>query len=94
MGTYNHAAMLDYHAGRLLLTWKCSPENEDQAGQRVLYSQSDDGSHWTPVLAADHGDSSTMFPNMVRAPHRCLPARVCVCMPVLWHPCVCASQCV
>ena len=92
--------MIDYHAGRLLLTWKCSPENEDQAGQRVLYSQSSDGVHWTPVSSADHGDSSTMFPNMVRArcpplPSPALPCAVLCCCVVLYSallPCAQENQ--
>jgi hypothetical protein len=64
LGTYNHAAMIMFgsEAGdtpRFLLTWKNSPKDEDQPGQRVLYSQSLDGVAWTPT-----DGTNIMFPNM------------------------------
>jgi len=42
-GTYNHMPMLDEHRGTLFAWWKNSPVDEDQPGQRILYSQSNDG---------------------------------------------------
>jgi hypothetical protein len=47
LGAYNHAAMIDFHGGNFMLTWKNSPLNEDSPGQRVLYSFSSDGKTWT-----------------------------------------------
>eukprot|EP00911_Craspedida_sp_UC1_P003025 UC1_evm7s2203 len=58
-GTYNHAAMLDYHNGVFLLAWKNGPYNEDKSGQRILYSQSSDGLSWTPT-----DGTNILFPNM------------------------------
>lgn len=62
--TYNHAAMLDYQpnaqpSGRILVTWKNGVCCEDKPGQRIMFSQSDDGVHWTPV-----DGTNIMFPNM------------------------------
>eukprot|EP01116_Phalansterium_solitarium_P000090 TRINITY_DN10058_c0_g1_i2.p1 TRINITY_DN10058_c0_g1~~TRINITY_DN10058_c0_g1_i2.p1 ORF type:complete len:419 (-),score=100.75 TRINITY_DN10058_c0_g1_i2:31-1287(-) len=59
IGTYNHAAMLDFHNGTFLLTWKNSPRDEDSPGQRVLYSQSVDGVNWTPT-----DGKNILFPNV------------------------------
>ena len=55
-GFYNHAAMWHYHNQQFTLSWKNAPESEDTPGQRVLYSQSVDGEHWT--------DAQVLFPNM------------------------------
>jgi hypothetical protein len=59
LGGYNHAAMMLFYQGQMLLTWKNSPRNEDQAGQRVLYSQSLNGVDWTPT-----DGTNIMFPNV------------------------------
>ena len=42
-GRYNHAAMLMYHRGVITVSWKNAPLEEDTPGQRVLFSQSSDG---------------------------------------------------
>lgn len=55
-GYYNHAAMWHYHDSIFTLSWKNAPRTEDTPGQRVLYSQSIDGYHWT--------NASVLFPNM------------------------------
>ena len=59
VGTYNHAVMLDWYDSFFLLTWKNSPRDEDEAGQRILYSTSVDGSTWS---ATD--GRNIMFPNI------------------------------
>eukprot|EP00045_Choanoeca_perplexa_P017040 m.239571 g.239571 ORF g.239571 m.239571 type:complete len:520 (+) comp17434_c0_seq10:1719-3278(+) len=59
LGTYNHAAMIGYINSTLFLTWKNSPVDEDQPGQRILYSYSHDGVTWANVT-----DESTLFPNV------------------------------
>ena len=60
IGTYNMAPMFDYLNGVFLAYWKNSPTDEDQAGQRVLYSQSVDGGvTWSPT-----NGSNILFPNM------------------------------
>jgi len=53
--------MLDEHRGTLFAWWKNSPVDEDQPGQRILYSQSNDGISW---LSAEE-----LFPNMSSAAH-------------------------
>lgn len=62
IGTYNHAAMIDYHNGQFIVAWKNGPETEDKSGQRILYSQSTDGSTWTPVNN-DTLKDSILFPS-------------------------------
>lgn len=59
IGSYNHAGMLSYHQGWFLLAWKNSLRDEDSPGQRILYSQSDDGLHWTKT-----DGNNVLFPNM------------------------------
>jgi hypothetical protein len=59
IGTYNMSPMLDYFFGMFHALWKCSPRDEDQAGQRVLYSHSSDGRAWTPTDGTNEA-----FPNM------------------------------
>lgn len=59
IGTYNHAAMIDYFDGRFLVAWKNGPTTEDKAGQRILYSQSLDGRNWTKT-----DGSNELFPDM------------------------------
>jgi len=39
-GTYQHGAMISYTNQTYLLTWKNSPVDEDEPGQRILYSTS------------------------------------------------------
>ena len=59
IGTYNHAAMMDWHDDNMLLSWKNSPRDEDTPGQRILFSQSADGLHWTPT-----DGNNVLFPNL------------------------------
>lgn len=59
IGTYNMAPMLTYHDGQFLASWKNSPVDEDQPGQRVLFSQSKDGVTWSGT-----NGSNILFPNM------------------------------
>lgn len=61
MGQYNHAVMIGYHEGVLLLAWKNGATTEDKNGQRILYAQSTDGRSWTPI---DGGPQNELFPNM------------------------------
>jgi hypothetical protein len=58
-GAYNHGAMIDFHDGNFLLTWKNSPINEDEPGQRILYAQSADGANWTKT-----DGTNVMFPSV------------------------------
>ena len=58
-GTYNHAAMIDLFNGSLIAYWKNSERDEDQPGQRVLWSYSGDGLQWTPT-----DGTNILFPNM------------------------------
>jgi hypothetical protein len=58
-GAYNHGAMIDWHDGNLLLTWKNSPIDEDSPGQRILFSQSFDGANWTKT-----DGKNVMFPSV------------------------------
>lgn len=62
LGTYNMAPMIDFHAGQFLAYWKNAPRDEDQPGQRVLFSQSLDGITWTPT-----DGKNILFPNMSTA---------------------------
>lgn len=48
--------MLYYHKGTITVSWKNAPETEDTPGQRILYSQSNDGVVWTKA--------TMLFPNM------------------------------
>lgn len=59
LGTYNMAPMLDYHDGQFFASWKNSPRDEDQHGQRVMFSQSLTGDNWTKA-----DGSNILFPNM------------------------------
>lgn len=61
-GTYNHACMIDAFNGSLIAYWKNSPRDEDQPGQRVLWSYSADGQKWTPT-----DGTNILFPNMSTA---------------------------
>jgi hypothetical protein len=51
--------MISYNGGQFLATWKNSPQDEDQPGQRILYSQSLDGNNWTPT-----DGRNIIFPNV------------------------------
>jgi hypothetical protein len=51
--------MIGFSDKQFLVTWKNSPRDEDQPGQRVLYSQSLDGVSWTKS-----DGSNIMFPNI------------------------------
>lgn len=55
-GWYNHGAMITYYKGSIIVSWKNAPKKEDTPGQRVLYSTSSDGVHWT--------SAAVLFPNM------------------------------
>jgi hypothetical protein len=59
IGTYNMSPMIDFYKGAFLATWKCAPRDEDQPGQLILFSQSQDGVHWTPS-----DGKNILFPNM------------------------------
>lgn len=65
IGTYNMSPMIDYHAGQLLAMWKCALQDEDQAGQHILFSQSLDGATWTPT-----DGKNILFPNMSTTANR------------------------
>ena len=58
-GTYNMSPMLSFLNGMWLASFKNSPRDEDQPGQRVLYSQSLDGIAWT-----DPSDASVAAPSL------------------------------
>ena len=58
-GTYNHACMIDAFNGSFIAYWKNSPADEDQPGQRVLWSYSSNGLEWTPT-----DGKNILFPNM------------------------------
>ena len=58
-GTYNMSPMLSLLDGAFLASFKNSPRDEDQPGQRVLYSQSLDGLSWT-----DPSDASLPLPSL------------------------------
>ena len=48
-GTYNHQPMLEHVHNRFHVSWKNTVFNEDQDGQRVLYTNSRDGISWDPA---------------------------------------------
>lgn len=54
------APMFGFYDGQFLATWKNSPTDEDQPGQRIMYAQSTDGVNWT---ATDDGQN-ILFPSM------------------------------
>eukprot|EP00048_Salpingoeca_helianthica_P001515 m.49791 g.49791 ORF g.49791 m.49791 type:complete len:414 (+) comp11517_c0_seq4:1122-2363(+) len=64
IGTYNMSPMLSFFFGQFLASWKCAPQDEDQPGQRILYSQSHDGQTWTPT-----DGTNELFPNMSTSTH-------------------------
>ena len=62
-GWYNHAAMITYHRAMGIVTsWKNAPESEDTPGQRVLFSRSQDGAHWTTAAVLFPNISTTSTP--------------------------------
>lgn len=61
IGTYNHAAMIQYFEDVLIASWKNSPQDEDAPGQRILWSFSRDGTTWTQQSP---GSVASLFPNM------------------------------
>ena len=63
-GAYSHAPMLAHDGVRLFASWKNTHEDEDAPGERILFSQSVDGLHWTPSV---NDPPATLFPNMSTA---------------------------
>ena len=68
-GTYNHQAQIERFGGAFHTTWKSSPFNEDEDGQRILYSSSSDGRHWSPA--------TDVFPSMPASMFGCDPDGHC-----------------
>lgn len=60
-GTYNHQAQIQRHAGSFHVAWKSSPFNEDEDGQRILYSSSADGREWSPAVDVFPSMPASMF---------------------------------
>jgi hypothetical protein len=50
VGTYNHQAQIERFGGAFHTSWKNAAYNEDQDGQRILYSSSADGRVWSPAV--------------------------------------------
>ena len=63
LGTYNHQAQIERHGGAFHVAWKSSPFNEDEDGQRILYSSSADGRAWSAP--------SAVFPSMPASEFGC-----------------------
>eukprot|EP01084_Bolivina_argentea_P035973 66582_1 len=61
-GAYNHAVMIGYHNGIFTVLWKNGKQNEDQNGQRILYSQSQNGKDWTSANIFFHNISTPYQP--------------------------------
>eukprot|EP01084_Bolivina_argentea_P050636 93131_1 len=65
--TYNHASMIGYLNGTLTVLWKNCQNDEDCNGQKILYSQSNDGKKWTKPeimfrnLTVPDNTQATMF---------------------------------
>eukprot|EP00008_Paramoeba_atlantica_P013319 CAMPEP_0201482680 /NCGR_PEP_ID=MMETSP0151_2-20130828/6942_1 /ASSEMBLY_ACC=CAM_ASM_000257 /TAXON_ID=200890 /ORGANISM="Paramoeba atlantica, Strain 621/1 / CCAP 1560/9" /LENGTH=361 /DNA_ID=CAMNT_0047865479 /DNA_START=346 /DNA_END=1428 /DNA_ORIENTATION=- len=67
--------MLSFLNGMWLATWKNSPKDEDEPGQRILYSQSVDGEKWTgtsssfspPSSGQEDQQPQILFPNISTA---------------------------
>ena len=62
-GTYNHQPMISRHGGVFHVNWKSAHFNEDQDGQRVLYSSSSDGHTWSEPV--------DVFPSMPASQFGC-----------------------
>ena len=62
-GTYNHQAQIERHGGAFHTAWKNSPFNEDEDGQRLLYSSSADGRVWSAPV--------DVFPSMPASSFGC-----------------------
>lgn len=61
--SYAHHAALAAFGGRLYATWSSSRRNEDDCGQRVMISRSEDFFHWTPpvpLLDSQMGEHSEL----------------------------------
>jgi hypothetical protein len=76
VGTYSHAAMIDFHYGQFLVTFKNSPRDEDQDGQRVLYTQ---GALNATTNAVEWTGVGEIFPNVSTASN---PARLFAGPPI------------
>ena len=46
-GTYNHGPRIIRHDGLFVVSWYAGQQDEDAAGERVLYSTSPDGAGWS-----------------------------------------------
>eukprot|EP01043_Picozoa_sp_COSAG02_P020488 COSAG02_NODE_1013_length_15207_cov_4.700556_6_plen_475_part_00 len=68
-GTYNHQAQIERFGGAFHSAWKNSPFNEDEDGQRILYSSSADGRAWSPAV--------DVFPSMPASMFGCDPGGHC-----------------
>ncbi len=64
IGTYNMSPMFDFFYNQFMAIWKCAPQDEDQPGQRILWSHSSDGKTWTPT-----DGTNELFPNMSTTAH-------------------------
>lgn len=49
--TYNHHPFLGWYNGKLYATWSSGRVHEDDLGQRVMLSYTDDFVHWAPPIA-------------------------------------------
>jgi len=59
LGTYAMSPMISFLNGYFLGTWKLSPQDEDQPGQKIMWSMSEDGINWTPT-----DGTNVLFPSM------------------------------
>ena len=96
-GTYNHAAMIDSFNGSLIAYWKNSVRDEDQPGQRVLWSYSADGLQWTPtdgtnILFPNMSTSSNFNVALFAEPALHINGRQCAASPHPCHPCLTRRQ--
>ena len=67
-GTYSHDAQIERHNGAFHVAWANAAFNEGEDGQRVLYSSSSDGRHWSdpadifPAVRAEYYGTPTFPP--------------------------------
>eukprot|EP00729_Bicosta_minor_P001984 gene1984-11448_t len=66
-GTYSHGAQIERHDGYFHVSWNNSPYNEDQDGQRSMYSSSADGRTWSEPI--------DIFPSMPASRFGCTTAK-------------------
>lgn len=59
LGTYAMSPMISFLNGYFLGSWKLSPQDEDQPGQKIMWSMSTDGINWTPT-----DGTNVLFPPM------------------------------